>query len=156
VEAVVHAVHEVNVGNARFAVHDLGPSFTADPGVRSQIGRADVCLGFENAARAIAVNQDAAQHVTGNLEGCARVKIPSEDAQRLRPASWASRIASATSRIDLREFMLSRWMRRNASASLRFWLSINTPFARSTSLRVSSVSCVWARSCSIWRTSRQR
>src|SRR5205807_9903485 len=55
-------------------------------------------------------------------------------------SSSASRIASATSRMDLRLFMLSRWMRLKASLSLSLYFSIRTPLAFSTTLRVASAS----------------
>ena len=60
--------------------------------------------------------------------------------QPLRSISCASRTASATSRIDLRVSMLVLRIRWNASASRSPWVSIRTPLARSTTLRVSSAS----------------
>ena len=64
-----------------------------------------------------------------------------------------SRIASATSRIDLRLFIESRWMRWNASDSFKPAVSISTPFARSTILRVLSASLVSPSSLSSRRNS---
>jgi hypothetical protein len=54
--------------------------------------------------------------------------------------SCVRRMASATSRRDLRWSMLVLRMRLNASDSLRPWTSIRTPFAFSTSFLVSSAS----------------
>ena len=78
---------------------------------------ADVAFGLDDAASApdamlINVNQVSAEHVAGHDQGWPRVKLARQwfgaGCQRERPASWASRIASATSRMLLREFMLNR------------------------------------------------
>lgn len=70
--------------------------------------------------------------------GCVRTVLVRKDGEVLDHNSFASRIASATSRMDFRAFIESFWILRNASASLRPWVSIRRPFARSTTFRVSS------------------
>src|SRR5262249_11224338 len=153
VEAVVHAVDQINVGDASFAVHERGATPRTAASVRGGVMRADVRLGLDDAAGAadalvVDVDKHLPKQVAGDGKRRSRVKIAVEsnaNGYSERPASCANKMASATSRMLLREFMLSRWMRRNASDSFKFCESMSTPLARSTSLRVSRISCVWAR-----------
>ena len=113
VEAVVHTIDQVHVGHARLAIHQCSAPARSAASVRRGVVGPDVRFGFDDPARAAdavvrRVDEDLAEHLPRDEQRWARVKGAREAAQRPRPASWASRIASATSRIDLREFMLRR------------------------------------------------
>ncbi len=79
-----------------------------------------------------------------------------------RPATSAcgvaspSTTASATAFIVVRRSIAVRWIQRNASGSVICWRVISRPFARSTTLRVSSRSLSVATSSSSARFSANR
>ena len=77
VEAVVHAVHKINVGPAGLAVHRPAAGRLAEAGVRGAIGRAQVRLDLDDpanpsgppAASAIFAHEAGPEQAPGDLEG---------------------------------------------------------------------------------------
>ena len=80
VEAVVHAVDEIDVRHARRPVHDRGTPLLANPRVRGRIVGPDIRLGLHNPPRSPltigVVDQDFAQHLARHHQRRPRVEIP--------------------------------------------------------------------------------
>ncbi len=83
VQTGVHAVHKVQVGAARLAVHDGVPGGSPEPGVRGSVVFPDVRLDLDDPAGdpaelGIVGDEPAAEQVASDLEGRTLEERPRE------------------------------------------------------------------------------
>src|SRR5207237_4527929 len=69
VEAPVHAINEIDVGNARSTVERIRPSGTASSGVARQIVLAEVRLRFDDAAAGDTITRPTLEYRTEQVTG---------------------------------------------------------------------------------------
>ncbi len=78
VQALVHAVDEVNIGIARRSEHDSGALGQAARGMGGDVGEAQIGFGFYYHAGGFSVQQHAAKQGWGELVGRAVEEIAGE------------------------------------------------------------------------------
>jgi len=97
IEAVVHPVDKVHVGDAGWPEHDGVAGGSAEAGVGGEIGLADVGLDLHDSAGSAAaggiVDQAGAEESPGGVEGGAGEDGPVEGRQRSRLSGWGRRPA---------------------------------------------------------------
>src|SRR5205085_2175963 len=78
VEAPVHAINEIDVGNARSTVERIRPSGTASSGVARQIVLAEVRLRFDDAAAGDTITRPTLEYRTEQVtrDGRRRLRAP--------------------------------------------------------------------------------
>lgn len=75
VQALVHAIDEINVGIAGRSEHDSGALGQAARGMGGDVGKAEIGFGFDNHAGGFSMQQHAAKQGWGELVGGAIEEI---------------------------------------------------------------------------------